>query len=263
MDDVEFLRWALPHLHMRWRGFRKVRGQVIKRVKRRMRELELPTLASYRACLEAHAEEWDRLDDMCRITISRFLRDKRVFLDLRDTYIPALARTAGDELRMWSAGCASGEEPWTLAILWHLFLRRSHPFVRLRVVATDADAHVLARAAEARYEPATLRELEPAWIDACFRREDGAWRLRDELRAYVEFRRQDVRDELPDGEFHLVACRNLVLTYYDEPLQRRVLARILTRLHPRGVLVIGKHEHLPPGDWGLTQRDPAIYVADA
>lgn len=71
-ECVEFLQWALPRLHMRWQGFRKVRGQVCKRIGRRIRELNLGEGADYRTYLESHPAEWSVLDDLCRITISRF-----------------------------------------------------------------------------------------------------------------------------------------------------------------------------------------------
>ncbi|MFB3131394.1 MAG: CheR family methyltransferase, partial [Rhodothermales bacterium] len=117
---VDFLQWALPKLHMRWPGFRKVRRQVCKRVRRRMRTLGLDHTEAYRAYLEAHPDEWDVLDAMCRITISRFYRDRGVFDLLRATLLPQRAQRATDEttLRCWSAGCASGEEVYTLKILW-------------------------------------------------------------------------------------------------------------------------------------------------
>ncbi len=121
-DCTEFLQWALPRLGMRWPGFRRVRGQVCKRLRRRMAELGLRDLADYRALLETHPEEWTRLDGLCRISISRFYRDQGVWRTLEREILPRLAdraRARGEtRLRIWSAGCASGEEPYTLALLF-------------------------------------------------------------------------------------------------------------------------------------------------
>ena len=114
-ECVAFLQWALPRLRLRWAGFRKVRRQVCRRIQRRMRELDLGDFAAYRTLLETHAEEWGTLDGMCRITISRFCRDKAVFEVLASTVLPELARRALSRDRamvtVWSAGCGSGEEP--------------------------------------------------------------------------------------------------------------------------------------------------------
>ena len=139
---MRFLQWALPHLHMRWPGFRKVRKQVCKRIARRIRHLELEGVDDYQAYLRAHDDEWARLDALCRITISRFSRDRGVFETLAERVLPELAqvvRERGDQkLRIWSAGCASGEEPYTLSVLWHEQLRPKFPDVRLEIIATDA-----------------------------------------------------------------------------------------------------------------------------
>nr|NIV19534.1 chemotaxis protein CheR [Gammaproteobacteria bacterium] len=109
---VQFLQWALPQLHMSWPGFRKVRRQVCKRIGRRMRELGLEAVEDYRAYLSHHASEWERLDAMCRITISRFYRDRGVFAALEKSELPALLQRlrarGGHRLRAWSAGCGSG-----------------------------------------------------------------------------------------------------------------------------------------------------------
>jgi len=93
-DCVEFLQWCLPRLHMRWPGFRKVRSQVCKRIRRRLTSLALDELEAYQRYLETHADEWPHLDAMCRITISRFYRDRGVFEALETEVLPALATAA-------------------------------------------------------------------------------------------------------------------------------------------------------------------------
>jgi chemotaxis protein methyltransferase CheR len=147
---VRFLQWALPQLRMRWDGFRKVRGQVKKRLTRRLRELGLPDIEAYRDYLRRHAGEWHKLDALCRITISRFYRDKGVYAALSQQVLPTLARAARQRrdktLRVWSAGCGGGEEPYTISILWHLELRDRYPDLQIDIVATDADPAMLARA---------------------------------------------------------------------------------------------------------------------
>lgn len=119
-DCTAFLQWALPQLDLNWPGFRKVRRQVCKRLRRRMSELELADFAAYRARLESDPAEWQVCDECCHITISRFFRDRRVFEVLRDRVLRDIAPRAQREhrdVRIWSAGCASGEEPYTLKIL--------------------------------------------------------------------------------------------------------------------------------------------------
>jgi chemotaxis protein methyltransferase CheR len=269
-ECVALLRWALPRLGLRYEGFRRVRRQVCRRIGRRSAALGLADGAGYRRRLEEHPEEWAVLDELCHIPISRFYRDRGVFDALRERVLPALAREAcarpGARLRAWSAGCASGEEPWTLVACLAFDTAPRFPGLGFEVVATDADAALLARARRALYRPGSARELPREWIDALFERRDGALVVRDAHRSAVSFHQQDLRREAPDGPFDLVLCRNVAFTYFEAPEQGRVLARIAERLRPGGALVIGRHERLPedaagfatwPGAPSVHRRAPA------
>lgn len=227
-DCVDFLQWALPRLELRWAGFRKVRRQVCRRVARRLAELGLADAPAYRAYLEANPEEWSRLDGLCWITISRFWRDGAVFESLRDDVLPTL----GPSVRAWSAGCVSGEEPYSLV------LAAADAGVTVRVLATDVDARLLERARHARYPESSLRDLPVALRSRAF--QDGS--LRRSYRRPVEFRLRDLREGPPDGTFDLVLCRNLVFTYFAESRQAEVGARLVRSLRPGGALVLGTHE---------------------
>ncbi len=135
-EGVQFLQWCLPRLHLRWSGFRKVRRQVYKRIDRRLKELGTPDAEGYRAYLETHPEEWPTLERLCWISISRFYRDRGVYQLLEHAVLPELARKAAADsqtcLTCWSIGCAGGEEPYTLAMLWNLTVSRTFPTVKLR-----------------------------------------------------------------------------------------------------------------------------------
>lgn len=252
-EGVAFLQWALPRLRLRWPGFRKVRRQVFKRIDRRMRELGIHDLPGYRASLESHAEEWTELDKLCRISISRFYRDKGVFHYLEKTVLPGLAAklvTQGEaQLMCWSIGCAAGEEPYTLSLVWDLAVGPRFPSVALSIVATDADALALGRAQKACYAASSLKDLPPAWQATAFLESAEGFLLRNEHRTRVKFRLQDIRLEAPPERFHVIVCRYLAFTYFDEGLQQETLATIRERLLPGGALVIGRPESLPgPAD---------------
>ncbi len=244
---------------MRWRGFRKVRRQVCRRIRRRLGELQLEGFGEYRRYLESSPSEWRILDGCCRVTISRFFRDRGVFEALGSTVLPSLAATidSGGVVSVWSAGCGSGEEPYTVSLVWEKRVSGAFPEVGIRIVATDAEPVVLRRAAEARYEEGTLRDLPPKWVDSAFRPASGGEEgeglvLLERIRTSVEFRHEDVREGMPDGPFHLILCRNLVFTYFDQSTQVRLLQRIIERLVPGGYLVLGAHEEIPDGRWPLS-----------
>lgn len=248
-DCVKFLQWALPKLRMRWPGFRKVRSQVCKRLKRRVIVLGLNDYEDYRSYLEGHPEEWHELDSLCQVTISRFYRDKLMFATLTHHILPTLVRQAIDStdksLRVWSVGCASGEEPYTLALIWRLQLVAQFPGLEMHTLATDINPHLLNRARCACYTYSAIKNLPAVLREAGFFAEDGQHCLRSEYRDGIEFIEHDVRDTPPAGPFQLILCRNLVLTYFDLELQQKVMQEIGQSLAPNGFLVIGVHERLP------------------
>jgi chemotaxis protein methyltransferase CheR len=234
-----------------------------------MSVLGLASISDYKEHLEDHPDEWAVLDAMCRITISRFYRDREVFGALRREVVPALAEAArvrGDRvIRVWSCGCASGEEPYTIAIAWIMEASRRFPDLRLDLLATDADPHMLERARRGVYAPASLRELPRSWVDSVFRPTGAGLQLPEAIRRAVSWKCLDVRTDPLDGPFDLVLCRNLVFTYYEEDLQRETLARLVDAMMPGAALAIGGHESLPDGEsrlapWGSLR---AVYRRDA
>jgi chemotaxis protein methyltransferase CheR len=251
MSDVEctaFLQWALPRLGMRWPGFRKVRGQVCKRVKRRIGDLNLDGFAAYRERLEVDPQEWDVLDQCCHVTISRFYRDKSLFDGLRATVFPhvvARARRESRHARFWSSGCASGEEPYTLKLLWDLETRITYPDIRLSIIATDIDEAMLDRARRGCYRPTSLRQLPRDLIARGFGPAGPLFCVQPRYREGVVFLRQDLRSETPRDRFDMILCRNIAFTYFAPCLQQAVLARLATKLLSNGYLVLGAHERLP------------------
>jgi chemotaxis protein methyltransferase CheR len=261
-ECIEFLQWALPRLRLRWPGFRKVRRQICRRVTQRLLELGLSGLDAYRTRLEEDPDEWKQLDALCHITISRFYRDRGVFDFLGRTVLPALAeQTEGRAvLRAWSAGCASGEEAYTLALVWRLAVGRAFPDIDLNVLATDVDEKVLRRAAAAAYPESSLRELPEVWRNAAFARCGEVYCLRDEFRSSVTVRSHDLRTAPPSGPFDLVLCRNVAFTYFDLDLQLEVVERLAACTRPGGALVLGTRETLPQDASGFQPWSAGLRV---
>ncbi len=245
---VAFLQWALPQLQMRWPGFRKVRGQVCKRIARRIAELQLADLESYQAYLCNHPQEWPILDSLCRITISRFYRDRGIFDFLGSLVLPGLieaARTQGEKyISCWCIGSASGEEPYSLSLLWdHSMLE--NPGLDLHILATEIDLFMIKRAGRGCYPESSMRELPPEIKNRAFTRRKELFCLKEQHKNRVQFQQQDIRSTQPDATFHLIFCRNLVFTYFSAELQRKVALNIIKCLKPGGFLVLGSHEKLP------------------
>ena len=191
----------------------------------------------------------DELAALCTVTISRFYRDRAVFDCLGARVLPALAEAAlargATALDCWSAGCASGEEPYTLTIQWQAALAPRFPTLEPRVLGTDIDATLLERAQSACYNASSLKELPASWRSQAFERRARLFCLREDYRRAVEFERRDLLAEPRERRFDLIVCRNLAFTYFGPDLARAALQLMVRRLRPRGALVIGVHEQLP------------------
>ncbi len=254
-ECISFLQRVMPTLRLQWRGFRKVRKQVCKRIERRIKALGLSGFDAYGEHLEHERGERELLDGMCRITISRFYRDKGIFGHLRESVLPELAekiRAKGEKnIRIWSAGCASGEEPYTLSLVWQMDVATRFPELKAVIVATDSHPGMLSRAEKGCYRHSSLKELPKPWLESAFDVENGRYCLKKEYQNPVTFLRQDIRSEMPETRFEIILCRNLVFSYFDDALQRELLKKMKKRLKSGGYLLIGTHESLPEGATGF------------
>jgi chemotaxis protein methyltransferase CheR len=244
---ADFLKWVLPKLEMRPEGYRKVRKQVCKRLLRRMGELNLHSFESYRRFLEENRAEWNEIDTMLRITISRFFRDKKSWEVLGNSLVPEMVLQANGKrpVRCWSAGIASGEEPYSLAILWREKILPDFPNASLEILATDSDPHMLERARIACYSKGSLKEAPEELIANAFHRDGRLYCLNGAYRQMVKFSRQDIREEIPDGMFDLVFCKNIVAMYFNKALAVKIFKNISAALRPGAYLLLGNHEEFP------------------
>jgi chemotaxis protein methyltransferase CheR len=261
---IQFLQWALPQLRLRWAGFRRVRKQVCKRIGRRIGELGLADEAAYQDYLQHHAMEWHTLATLCRVTISRFYRDKTVFHFLGETAIPrlcdALCQQDEKTLRYWSAGCARGEEAYSLILLWQLSLQQHYPDIKISVAATNIDPEMIHQAQQACYPFSSVKNLPPAWRQIAFESIGDQYCLRPVYRSPVVFQRGDVEAMAYAQPYHLVCCRNLVFTYFNVERQVLFLSKLQPQMTAGGVLVLGAHERLPEGVSGWRRENQRLPV---
>ena len=247
-DFTPFLQWALPGLHMQWKGFRKVQNQVVKRIRKRLKELELSNLEEYKDYLRNHQFEWDVLDQLCQITISRFYRDRGIQDRIRSDVLPGVAGMAGSEnriLRIWSVGSASGEEPYTISLMMHFDILPQNPGLVYSIEGTEINTEMIRRAKRGCYGKGSVRELPEQWLTSAFAQSGNSYCILDRFKSNVFFHQGDIRKHSFSSDFDMVLCRYLIATYFEEELQKSQFGKIVNHIRPGGYLILGSNEKLP------------------
>lgn len=224
------------------------RPTIMRQLQRRMVDTGQNSIDSYLRFLDLHPEEYQRLIGSLLIKVTEFFRDQELFEYLRAHLLPALinaARSRGNELRFWSAGCATGEEAYSLAILMSELLEgRSEPF-RVRIFATDLDTEAVEFARRGVYPAAALRNVPRRLIERYFTRVDNEYQVNKRIRTMMVFGHHNLAERAAFPRIDLLLCRN-VLIYFTPELQRRVLQIFAFSLRDRGYLVLGKAETVNP-----------------
>jgi chemotaxis protein methyltransferase CheR len=220
---------------------------VRRRIAVRMRACGVHTYADYQALLERSTAECERLRDALTINVTRFFRNADTWSLLRRDLVPALLDRGRREFRAWSAGCSSGEEPYTLAMLVTEHLEqsgRAEALERTRIEATDIDRACLERARAGVYRREMLSELPPELMTGYFQPAGAELRVVDRVRRLVAFTELDLSRQRPlRRDYHLILCRNVVI-YFDRATQERLFQVFTDALAPGGYLVLGKVETL-------------------
>jgi two-component system CheB/CheR fusion protein len=220
------------------------RTTLMRRVQKRMQALEVETFDAYRDYLELHPDEYEALFNTILINVTSFFRDADAWRVLAEEFIPALLERAAPDgpVRVWSAGCASGQETYTLVMLLAEALGPDAFRERVKVYATDWDDEALGHARHATYTAEQVEELPDGFRDRYFEPvAGGRWVFRGDLRRHVIFGRHDLVQDAPISHLDLLLCRN-VLMYFNAEVQARILARFHFALRPEGVLFLGKAE---------------------
>ncbi|HEY8323579.1 MAG TPA: chemotaxis protein CheB, partial [Ktedonobacterales bacterium] len=221
---------------------------ILRRLKRRMVATNSPSLDGYLRYLERQPEEYQRLISTFLIKVTEFFRDRELFNTLRRETLPRLiedARAGSKELRIWSAGCATGEEAYSIAVLVADALGDELNQFTVRIFATDLDPQAIAFARRGIYSRAALASAPPELVERYFSQLDGDFEVQKRVRGLVIFGQHDLGRRAPFPHMDLVLCRN-VLIYFASDLQKRVLQLFAYSLRNGGVLVLGKAETTSP-----------------
>jgi two-component system CheB/CheR fusion protein len=216
---------------------------IIRRTERRMALRQTDTLAEYAKLLAMDSDELDALYHDLLIGVTRFFRDPDTWHFLGEEVIPKILKSAGREVRIWTGGCATGEEAYTLAILLHEAIRDLPSPPDVKIFATDVHQHSLDIASAGVYPRKTLEGLSERRIQQSFIQQADDYVIAPHLRRMVVFARQDVTVDPPFTKLDLVVCRNLLI-YLTLDAQRKTLSLFHFALKRNGFLLLGSSEGL-------------------
>lgn len=254
---VDLLHNLLAHLRQRlqfdFSGYKV--GTLMRRIRRRQFATGSEDLATYLQWVENHAEELDLLARDILISVTAFFRDRDAFNALAQAVAEIVARKpAGSEIRVWVAGCATGEEAYSIAMLLADALGDRLVLYRVQIFATDLDDDALNVARRGVYPAPSMTEVAPDMLARYFDRVDNSYEAGKLLRDMVVFARHNLVGDPPFLRLDLVSCRN-VLIYFDAPLQSRVLQTFHFGLAPDAYLFLGRSESVTQAEQRFTPVD--------
>lgn len=217
---------------------------LLRRVNRRLIATQKSSLSEYLTYLDQHPEEVTALAKELLISVTDFFRDKHAFKAIRG-YISDIIERKGesDNVRVWVAGCATGEEAYSIGILFLEEIESQGKSCKLQIFATDIDDHALAVARKGAYSPHAVNSLDTDLVDKYFKLTNEAYYPNKKLRDAITFSRQDITRDPPFLHVDMVSFRN-VLIYFNNELQHRVLSLFRYSLVDDGVLFLGKSESI-------------------
>lgn len=261
MDDIQF-RLLLDFLGYSWPGYRRVKKGVKKRIHKHMQQLGCRDAAAYIGILAQDADRRQECELLMTVSISRFFRDPPLWKMLENQWLPAMITVNPLSMRVWSAGCACGEEVYSFKILWERMRNRFELLPELEVLATDRHPHYIERAQAGMYSRSSLREAAAETAADFFERRKGSRQLMviNDLKCSIRWETRNLLDGPPEWLFKIIFLRNNILTYCRQKDQIQVLHDIIGHLQPEGLLIIGRKETLPLGFETFIQRTELPYV---
>ena len=220
-------------------------SSLIRRVRKRMQQIGIESYLDYIDFLEVHPDEFDPLFNTVLINVTSFFRDLQAWQALNDEILPRMLATKSEDqpVRCWSAGCASGEEAYTLAMLLAEKVGDQQFRQRVKIYATDVDEEALAQARQGSYSAAAVEALPEGFLAKYFEPAEDRYVFRPDLRRSLIFGRHDLVQDAAISRLDLLVCRN-TLMYFNSEMQAKILARFHFALRPSGYLLLGKAETL-------------------
>lgn len=218
---------------------------ILRRVSVRMRLCKCKDFKEYYEYLTKNPSEYEKLENTLTVNVTEFWRDRTVYNELRNVFEKIVTDRTVRSIRIWSAGCSSGEEPYGLAVMIkELMEKHNQKFLRVLITATDLDKEILERAKEGTYISKQFKNMDQDVIDKYFDKlNDKEYQIKKEIKRMVQFKKHDLIKEGPMKDMNMVLCRNVII-YFEKDIQEKLFMKFHEALNDGGYLVLGKTEML-------------------
>lgn len=233
------------------------RPTLFRRLSKRLQELNIPRMKDYLEYLATRPEEIKLISQDFLINVTYFFRDKAAFEIIQHSVIPQIMKnkTHGDTVKAWSVACSSGEEAYSIAILFHEYLEKKRLFdVNIKIFATDIDREAIDKASKGIYSKAAVKELSESRLSRYFTLDGDSYKVNPEIRKMIVFSYHDLLKDPPFSRMDIVACRNMLI-YIGAEAQREVIRKIHFSLNMDGYLFLGPSEHVGQAANSLQEID--------
>lgn len=252
LDFNYFYTWAMRYLNLDLEAYKQ--KQLQRRIGTVMKSSGASSLAEYARLIENDDVIRTAFLDYITINVTEFFRNKDIFKEFESVVTKQLSKEFGS-LKIWSAACSVGAEPYSLAII----LDRTNTRLKGKILATDIDDGILARAREAVYRDHELKNISKADLKRYFIEEEKQYRLKDNIKNMVNFKKHDLILEKYERGFHAIICRNVVI-YFKNETKNSIYQKFSDALEPGGVLFTGATESIyKPESFGLRKLSTFIY----
>ena len=217
-----------------------------RRLATRMRATGVESYGEYLGVLNRNAEEFNPLLNALTINVTEFFRNPETYEAIEDVLkelILEKEKKGRNLIRIWSAGCSSGEEPYSIAILLSEILKDRLNDFNISIHATDVDNAILERAKAGEYKIETFKNIKKLYLTKYFTREEDSYIVKNDVKRFIKFKRHDLISEKKLGLFDAVLCRNVVI-YFSKDLQERLYMHFYNSLVAGGYFIMGKTETL-------------------
>jgi chemotaxis methyl-accepting protein methylase len=232
-----------------------------RRLERRLMVTKSKSFKEYLALLKKDPSESHKFLDDLSINVSDFFRDKRIFITLKEKILPNLLEEIsahrGKRIRIWSIGCAKGQEPYSLAMILKDTMEKEKKELNISIHATDINKALLKHASQGLYQKKEIKNIPKKYLDKYFvKMNKDEFQTKDNIRKLIKFRQHNIISEDISGKFHLILCRNLFIFFTPE-LQKKTFNKIHSSLKKDGILVLGTAETPKDGNLfrNLSSRD--------